>query len=398
MMNPELASENNLMSTSGDVALGDLLFASLFDQQVENGDLQALMNAGEMTSSENPLLMSGENSELNLNNNPEIELLGKTPNQDLLAGVKNKAAEATSSEQVDTMFPELTNILNGKSIEASKAVPEEVILADGKKINLAEIKNLKNGDSADVVAQENGELIQLQNLKKSAKNINANINPYMQLSGNGKNKVQEIKNLKTQMIDGISTSESEAQSLKKIDLLSDVSRIHQALDANKSDESNTKEIAKANKVFDLSSLKSSSANEVIDQISNYIIQSAASRKPKVELSVQHEDLGRINVQVTRTNPHQVNIEIMTQSGEAKQFLNLHQADLLSHLSNSGINVSDLKIDQSNTSNQTDSNSKNSGEGFGGKNQFSQNHSEDNNKREDSKRREEMWNLYKRNVA
>lgn len=143
-------------------------------------------------------------------------------------------------------------------------------------------------------------------------------------------------------------------------------------------------IAKGSAVFELNNLSNTSDRSVIiDQIQNYIVQAKATNQPRVQMSFHHQELGIVDLQVQKAELGQVNIMITTNTQEGMKFFNQHQGDLLGSLSNSGIKVSDFKLD-SNTQGDLAQNN-NQHQGYQG---------QTHDKNQDSKRREELWNLFK----
>lgn len=139
--------------------------------------------------------------------------------------------------------------------------------------------------------------------------------------------------------------------------------------------------------------KSQTEDQVITDISNYIAQVKTSKEPTVQMRVQHDDLGMLDIVVNKSSQNMVNISIGTQTQEAKNFFSVHQKDLISSLNQSGLQVSEFKLENSSS---TFSNSKNGSESS---QQFSQSSfseknfgSEQNQRRSESQRREELWDI------
>jgi hypothetical protein len=149
------------------------------------------------------------------------------------------------------------------------------------------------------------------------------------------------------------------------------------------------------KVFDMSQVKTENASQILNQITDYIVQAKASKEPTVSMRMNHDDLGMIDITVTKTPGIQQDalaINIGAHSQDGKNFFQQNSKDLFSHLTTAGFNVSDLKVE---TPSQT------------AKNDFDMNHqgrqgqqgerhagSEQNQRRQDSDRRQELWNLLK----
>ena len=149
------------------------------------------------------------------------------------------------------------------------------------------------------------------------------------------------------------------------------------------------------KTFDMSNIKTDNPNQIMTQITDYIVQAKAAKEPTVNMRVNHEELGMIDITVQKTGLTQeaIAINIGTHSVDGKNFFQANSKDLFSHLTNSGLSISDLKVE---TPTQTAKNDfdfgSQSGRGsFGQDKQFG---SEQNQKRHDSERRQDLWNLLK----
>lgn len=148
------------------------------------------------------------------------------------------------------------------------------------------------------------------------------------------------------------------------------------------------------KVFNMSNIKTDNPNAVMTQITDYIVQAKAAKEPTVNMRVNHEELGMIDIRVQKSGVGQetIAINIGTHSADGKNFFQANSKDLFSHLTSTGLNVTDLKIE---TPAQTAKNDFDFGsqQGRGGQagadKQFG---SEQNQRRHDSSRRQELWDL------
>jgi hypothetical protein len=153
--------------------------------------------------------------------------------------------------------------------------------------------------------------------------------------------------------------------------------------------------AAATKTFNMSNIKSENSNQIMTQISDYIVQAKAAKEPTVNMRVNHDELGIIDITVNKlgtAGQDAIAINIATHSVDGKNFFQTNSKDLFSHLTNSGLNVSDLKVE---TPNQTAKNDFDFGSqsGRGGAGQERQFGSEQNQKRHDSDRRQDLWKLF-----
>lgn len=145
------------------------------------------------------------------------------------------------------------------------------------------------------------------------------------------------------------------------------------------------------KVFDLQNLAKSQnldAETVLTQVTDYIVQAKAAKEPTVNMKVQHQDLGLLDITVNRGVNDAVNIAIATQDQGAKIFLGQHREQLMTHLSQAGVSVTDLKMEQSSNS-QKDMGHSNQQGSQGHDRQFG---SEQNQRREEQQRRHDLWEL------
>lgn len=150
----------------------------------------------------------------------------------------------------------------------------------------------------------------------------------------------------------------------------------------------------APKTFDMSHVKSSDSNQIMNQVTDYIVQAKAAKEPTVNMRVKHDDLGVIDITVSKSGPNHeaVAINIGTHSTDGKNFFQQNSKDLFSHLANAGINVSDLKVETPTqlAKNDFDFGSQaGRGQQQGSEKQFG---SEQNQRRHEQERRQDLWKL------
>jgi predicted DNA binding CopG/RHH family protein len=153
------------------------------------------------------------------------------------------------------------------------------------------------------------------------------------------------------------------------------------------------------KVFDMSHIKSSDSNEIMGQITDYVVQAKAAKEPTVNMRVNHEELGMIDITVSKSglNQESVAINIGTHSVDGKNFFQQNSKDLFSHLTTAGLNISDLKVD---TPSQTAKNDFDFGSQSGKNQQGSERQfgSEQNQRRHEQDRRQDLWKLLNQEAA
>jgi hypothetical protein len=155
------------------------------------------------------------------------------------------------------------------------------------------------------------------------------------------------------------------------------------------------------KVFDMSKIKSSDTNELMNQITDYVVQAKAAKEPTVNMRVNHVELGTIDISVSKVGVNQdaIVVNIGTHSIDGKNFFQQNTKDLFNHLNTAGLNVSDLKVEipQQTAKNDFDFGSQ-SGKGSqqqGSEKQFG---SEQNQRRHESERRQDLWKLLNKEAA
>ncbi|MFZ4713865.1 MAG: hypothetical protein ACOYL6_09150 [Bacteriovoracaceae bacterium] len=348
------------------------VFDDVLNDQIENGDLIALAASSEGASVEAKALLNGKNVGKEAT---AVKTDNWTPEQ------VAELAKASSTDTAQTLNAKQTAELLGAGTFAVKANQAPVVAGSQQQAAQAQL-----GEGENVI-----------NMMNAKKTLRPQVNPYAKDVPKTmfSNLNKDVKAIKSKADALMVTPEGEL--LKKADMLGDMNKVVNTL--AKSEDGSGK-ADKANvKVLDLSKIQASNQKELISNISDYIAQNATASKSKVEMSVQHTDLGRINITAMKAAPGQVNIEIQTMSNEGHKFFTANQTDLLSHLSTQGVNVADFKLENSSNSNSSSSGQgQNSGNQFSSNQQQGQNQSEDNNRRDDSRRRDELWNLLKKDVA
>lgn len=154
------------------------------------------------------------------------------------------------------------------------------------------------------------------------------------------------------------------------------------------------------KVFDMNTIKNSSPTEIMNQITDYVVQAKAAKEPTVNMRVNHEELGMIDITVSKSglNQEAIAVQIGTHTVDGKNFFQQNSKDLFSHLTTAGLNVSDLKVE---TPNQTAKNDFDFGSQSGRNSQQGtekQFGSEQNQRRHESERRQDLWKLLNKEAA
>jgi hypothetical protein len=157
----------------------------------------------------------------------------------------------------------------------------------------------------------------------------------------------------------------------------------------------------APKVFDMSNIKSSNTNEIISQITDYVVQAKAAKEPTVNMRVNHDELGMIDISVSKVAGSNmadaIAINIGAHTIDGKNFFQQNSKDLFSHMASAGINVADMKVE---TPTQTAKNEFDFGSQHGRSQQGSEKQfgSEQNQRRHDQERRQDLWKLLNKEAA
>jgi hypothetical protein len=153
------------------------------------------------------------------------------------------------------------------------------------------------------------------------------------------------------------------------------------------------------KVLDFGAVKSGNASELVAQITDYVVQARAAKEPTVNLRMNHEELGLIDISVTKAGlaADAVAINIGAHSADGKAFFQQNSKDLFSHLASAGVSVADLKVEtpSSTAKNDFDLGSQSGRNSPGAERQFG---SEQNQRRHESARRQELWDLLNKDAA
>lgn len=155
----------------------------------------------------------------------------------------------------------------------------------------------------------------------------------------------------------------------------------------------------APKVFDMNQVKTSNPDQIINQITDYVVQAKAAKEPTVNMRVNHEELGMIDITVSKSgaNHEAIAINIGTHSLDGKNFFQQNSKDLFSHLTTAGLNVADLKVETptQTAKNDFDFGSQSGRNQSGAEKQFG---SEQNQRRHESERRQDLWKLLNQEAA
>lgn len=333
-----------------------------------------------------------------------LEASGKTI-EEIEAGVKAletqpqtvspKAFDPSLTKGVDAIIqPKTTAVTDQQVLELAQMNPETVemeslLKAPASKMERSPAIDLAKGEidpqllnMEDFVAQKN------LAVKKSLNNATA----YGMPSKAQVNKAALEHGLKsTQTINELGSAEAGKNSANSMNSQQFILNSQIDLGGNAA----INDVQAPTKTFNMSQIKTDNPNQIMTQITDYIVQAKAAKEPTVNMRVKHEELGIIDITVQKTSSMSdaIAINIGTHSVDGKNFFQANSKDLFSHLTNSGLNIADLKVE---TPTQTAKNDFDFGSqsGRGGHPQDRQFGSEQNQKRHESERRQELWNLLK----
>ncbi len=333
-----------------------------------------------------------------------LEVSGKSI-EEIEAGVKAletqpqtvspKAFDPSLTKGVDAIIqPKTTAVTDQQVLELAQMNPETVELeallkAPASKMERSPAIDMAKGEidpqllnMEDFVAQKN------LAVKKSLNNATA----YGMPSKAQVNKAALEHGLKsTQTINELGSAEAGKNSANAMNSQQFI--LNSQIDLGSKTSMN--DVQAPTKTFNMSQIKTDNPNQIMTQITDYIVQAKAAKEPTVNMRVKHEELGVIDITVQKTSSMSdaIAINIGTHSVDGKNFFQANSKDLFSHLTNSGLNIADLKVE---TPTQTAKNDFDFGSqsGRGGHPQDRQFGSEQNQKRHESERRQELWNLLK----
>lgn len=168
--------------------------------------------------------------------------------------------------------------------------------------------------------------------------------------------------------------------------------------SDKAPEATVSEVASVPKVFDMNNIKTNNTNEIINQITDYVIQAKASKEPTVHMRFNHDDLGMVDLHVSKvTNSDSIAVNIGAHSLEGKNFFQQNAKELLSHLASTGHTVTDMKVETPSQMAKSDFDF-GSQLGRGQQGQDKQFGSEQNQRRHEQERRADLWKALNQEAA
>jgi hypothetical protein len=143
------------------------------------------------------------------------------------------------------------------------------------------------------------------------------------------------------------------------------------------------------KVIDMNSLQNvENTDEMINKIQDYIVQSKVTGQKSIEMSFMHKDLGQFNLQVDKLDNQQIQVSIMSSSSDGAKFFKENQTALMNSLSQSGLQVSEIKLESSSDSKSSFEFEQKEGQ----TSDYSKESNDKQNKKEKS-RRDELWQIF-----
>jgi hypothetical protein len=295
-------------------------------------------------------------------NQPQAQMMNPLGQQDLQL-LKEMDKDFSKNEQINQL---LSKNIKANQLDRSPAIDFGKDEIDPKLLNLE-----------DFVKQKN--LVNKKIVSENAYGLKSEINKKMGL--NSESQITELKN------DFLQADMSQGKSVNSQQFI---------LDIMKENNSNGRMDVQGNqKVLNFSDIKSADSNQIMSQITDYIVQAKASKESTVTVRVNHDELGLLDITVRKAqgmSQENLAINIGTHTQDGKNFFQQNSKELFSHLNQAGLSISDLKVETSSNSakNEFDMGQQNRNQSFGDKN-FS---SEQNQKRHDQNRRQDLWNILK----
>jgi hypothetical protein len=319
----------------------------------------------------------------------------------------NEKAEVADPDSVSpkvfdpSMTKDVQELIGPETTQAPVEMTDEMILklAAGEEVadmdlagQLAKVEAQVEAEAeAEVAVAVEPELMKMEDFVAQKNMVNKKILPQNAYGMNPQaNKLALENGLKdTQVVKDITASESGAQPMNSQQFILN-------MQAEQKPSGTTHEVTAPVKTFDMSQIKTSNPEKIMNQISDYIVQAKASKEPTVSMRVNHDQLGMIDITVAKTmHSDAVAINIGAHSMDGKNFFQQNSKDLFSHLSNAGISVADMKVE---IPSQTAKNDFDMGQHNRGNQHDRQFGSEQNQRRQDSQRREDLWKLLNKEAA
>jgi hypothetical protein len=338
---------------------------------------------------------------------PKVKEVKVSADKELRApsSLVNEEAEANPDSISPKVFdPALTkdvqNLIGPETTDADVEVEmtDEMILklAQGEDVAELEVQLAKAAGRAPAIefaeAEVDPELMKMEDFVAQKNIVNKKVLPQNVYGMNPQaSKIALENGLKdTQVVKEI-PSEASPQTMNSQQFILNMQADQKPASVN--------ETAAPVKTFDMSQIKTANPDKIMTAITDYIVQAKAAKEPTVSMRVNHDQLGMIDITVSRAghaNADAVAINIGTHSMDGKNFFQQNSKDLFSHLSNAGISVSDMKVEvpSQTAKNDFDMNGQNQ-KGSGQERHFG---SESNQRRHDSQRREDLWKLLNKEAA
>ncbi len=376
--NIDNSSEVNSTEENGESKLPFEQAPKLKSQQDTESPLDFLVKNAKTTSTKGEL-NSVEGSE---------KILEKATKNNFFPNSKVAGSEKNISKDLNTKLVSSEDFLNNR--ETVKTDPsslknlklQDISRRDDNIIDLKEFAQMKNQEQFK--GYQNGQNILNDNVIRTTKD--------MAFKDSKKTKIDSIDELKN----------SELKTTNQLNM------IKEPLIPVVMMENGKKEIIDSGKegvkILDLSNTKIENTNQLIQKISDYVMQSTVGNKDQIDLVVKHDSLGEFQIQVNKApNQKQVDMQIVTSSPEGHKFFVEHETALVKSLQGSGIQLSDFRVVSSMTEITANSifDSKQSSSFSHGQNSNSSNQEQSSFQsfssgdfRQGKERRNELWNEYR----
>ena len=203
-----------------------------------------------------------------------------------------------------------------------------------------------------------------------------------------------------------SSEGSFIKTAKKIDKaveVSNESKLNQSIDnlnqigqqkIQSSENLNENSLSADKPTLNLSATNIENKVELMDKISDYIVTNKIASTDSASMKVQHSELGQFEINVSKDmGNNEMSVQIISGSQAAQDFFNVNKVDMMTSLSKSGLQISDVKVENNSDSNMSD---QNEGSFSGGSKKNFQ--SEQNQREQESQRRQELWEILEERQA
>lgn len=316
---------------------------------------------------------------------------------------------------------DVQNLIDPKTVQGGEGLPPEEFLRALKSI---EVGNLSPEVMEDISPELTQKLLNPKEGEATGKALLAAVTANeagSELMSSEEFALQKNMAAKKMMPQGaygmkapVANKEAAEAGLKSTEVVKDISLLDNASGGSTSMNSqqfilnslaeqgtnSTQEVSAPVKTFDMSQIRTSEPDKIMTEISDYIAQAKAAKEPTVNLRMNHQDLGMIDITVMKSgnaNAESIAINIGAHTADGKNFFQQNSKDLFAHLSSAGISVTEMKVETPSNTGKSgfDMNQQDQKHASSGEKQFG---SEQNERRQEQNRREDLWKMFNKEAA